>query len=83
MRVELRRVGALEAGHVAGELDHRALQTEADPEERDVVLACVADRFDLALDPADAEAAGDEDPVEVAEHLVEVRRSRDRPRRSR
>ena len=48
-----------------GELDHRALQTETDPEERDVVLPRVPNGFDLALDAAHAEPAGNEDAVEV------------------
>ena len=56
-----------EAARVAGELDHRAVQAEAQAEERDLVLACVAGRGDLALDAADAEPAGDDDAVEVAE----------------
>ena len=67
VRVELARVGAGEAAHVAGELDHRALQPEAQAEERDLVLAGEAGGGDLALDAAEAEAAGDHDAVEVAE----------------
>ena len=59
VRVELARVGAGEAALVAGELDHRALQAEAQAEERDAVLAGEAGRGDLALDAAEAEAAGD------------------------
>ena len=61
------RVRALEAADVARELDHRQLHAEADAEERDAVLARVADRGDLALDAAVAEAAGHEDRVEAAE----------------
>ena len=66
VRVELARVGAGEAAHVAGELDHRAVQPEAQPEERHAVLTGVAGGGDLALDAADAEPAGDHDAVEVA-----------------
>ena len=40
--VELGGVGALEAGDVAGVLDHHALQAEAQAEGRDAVLAGVA-----------------------------------------
>ena len=65
--VELERVRALEAEHVAGELDDRHLQAEADPEERDLVLARVADREDLALGAAHAEAARDQDRVDLLE----------------
>ena len=63
--VELARVGAGQAAHVARELDHRALQAEAQAEVRHVVLARVAGGRDLALDAADAEAAGHDDAVEV------------------
>ena len=62
--IELRRVGAREPADVARVLDHRALHPEADPEVRDLLLARVADRLDLPLDPAVPEAARDEDPVE-------------------
>ena len=70
--VELRRVGTLEAGHVAGELDDCALQSETDPEERDAALAREADRVDLALDSAHTETSGHEDPVEIAECCVQI-----------
>ena len=55
----------LEAAHVAGELDHRALQAEAQPEVRHLVLAGVAGGGDLALDAAEPEAAGHDDAVEI------------------
>ena len=67
VRVELGRAGLLEAGDVAGVLDHHALQAEAQAEGRDAVLAGVAQRAELALDAADAEAAGHADRVDVAE----------------
>ena len=50
--IELGRVGAVEAGDVAGELDDRDLHAEADAEERDALLAGDARRADLALDAA-------------------------------
>ena len=50
--VELGRVGAGQAEHVAGELDRHRLQAEADAEARHVVLAGVAGGGDLALDAA-------------------------------
>ena len=66
-RVELRGVGALEAADVSGELDDRALQAQADAEERHAALARVAHRVDLPLDTAHAESARDQDTVHVGE----------------
>ncbi len=43
-RVELARVRALQTADVAGELDHRALQAQADPQERHAALAREAHR---------------------------------------
>ena len=65
-----RELASGQAGDVAGELDHHHLQPEAQPEARDVVLAGVSGRGDLALDAALAEAAGDDDAVEVAQAAV-------------
>ena len=67
VRLELARVRAGEAAHVACELDHRAVQPETEAEERDLLLARETGGGDLAFDPADAEPAGDHDPVEPAE----------------
>ncbi len=65
--VELGRVGALHVADVAGVVDDRHLHAEADAEERHLLLAGVATGRDLALDPALAEAAGDEDAVGILE----------------
>ena len=54
---ELGAVGVGQPADVAGELDDRHLQAEADAEERQAVLARLADRLDHALDAAHAEAA--------------------------
>ena len=54
-------------GEVARGLDHDALQAQAEAEQRDLVLAGVLDRADLAVDTAVAEAAGDADRVDVGE----------------
>jgi hypothetical protein len=54
---------ALGCPHVPGVLDHRELHAQADAEEGHLVLARVADRLDLALDAALAEAAGHEHRV--------------------
>ena len=65
LRVELARVGALEAGHVPGELDHGHLHAQADAEVGHAVLTGEAGRGDLALDPADAEPARDQHAVRL------------------
>jgi hypothetical protein len=67
LRVELARVGAGHAEHVAGVLDGHHLHAEAQPQAGDVVLAGVAGRRDLPLDAALAEPTGDHDAVEVVE----------------
>ena len=69
-RIELRGVGALEAHDGAGELDHRALQTEADPQERHVAFPRVPHGGHLALDATDPEAAGDQDAIDPVERFV-------------
>ena len=53
--------------HVAGELDDRALQAQADAQERHALLARVPDRVDLALDAAVPEPAGDQDAVDAGQ----------------
>ena len=67
VRVELAGVRTGEPARVARELDRRAVQPEAQPEERDVLHPGEAGRGDLALDAAEPEAAGDHDAVEVAQ----------------
>ena len=57
---------------LAGELDDRALEPEAQAEVRDPVVAGEVGGEDLALDAAVAEAARDEDPGGALEPLVEV-----------
>ena len=57
------------ADHVAGELDRRALQAEADAEERQPGFAGEADRVDLAVDAAFVEAAGHEQAVDARQRL--------------
>ena len=57
-RVELGRVGVVEAADVARELDRTPLHAEADAEERHLALAGVADRLDLALDAAPPKPPG-------------------------
>ena len=67
--IELARRRALEAGDVAGVLDDHALQAEAQAERRDALLARELERAELAFDAADAEAAGHDDAVELAQRL--------------
>ncbi len=59
-------VRALQTKDIAAVFDHSALHAQTDAKERDIPLASVADRIDLALDAAFAEPAGDEDRVEAA-----------------
>jgi len=61
--VEFGAVGAVETGHMARELDGRELHAEADTEVGHLVLARVADRHNLALGAATAEAAGNQDCI--------------------
>src|SRR5215471_10928428 len=65
--VELRRRRAGQTADAARELDDRELHAKADPEERDLFLAGVADGGDLAFGAARAEARRHQDPVDVAE----------------
>ena len=60
--VELGGVGVGDLREVAGGLDDDALETQAEPEQRDLVLTGVLDGADLAADAAVAEATGDADP---------------------
>jgi hypothetical protein len=69
LRIDLRRVRAVEPDHVARELDHRHLHAEADAEERPLLLARVAHRRDLALGAAVAEAHRHEDRVGAGDAL--------------
>ena len=71
--VELRRVGAVHADDVAREVGHRHLHAEAHAQVRDLVVAGDPRGGDLALDPADAEAAGDEDAVGLLEPCADLR----------
>src|ERR687892_771504 len=59
-RVELGAVGLVEPEDGAGELDHSALQTETQTQQRDLMLSCVSDRLDLALDTSVAESTGND-----------------------
>src|SRR5207245_1622896 len=67
VRVELARVGAGQAAHVTRELDDRAVEAEAQAEERQAVLPGEAGGGDLAFDAPEPEAARDDDAVEVLE----------------
>src|SRR5262249_12461770 len=60
-RIELCRVRPAETRDMAGELDDGALHPQTDSEVWHALLPGVADGLNLPLDPAVAEAAGDED----------------------
>src|SRR4029453_12996309 len=68
IRCKLAAVGSVEAGHVPSNLDHHALQPEAESQDRDLVLPGVADRPHLAFHASDPEAAWDNDPVALAQY---------------
>ena len=70
LRVELGRVRTDETADIPRERDDRALQPEAQPEVRDVVLARERGGGDLAFDAAHAEAAGHDDAVEAGERAL-------------
>lgn len=65
--IHLGAVGLLPTEDVAGELDDGHLHTEADAEERNIVLTSVTSGDDLALDAAIAEARGDDDALKTLE----------------
>lgn len=67
---EFDRVRSFKATYVARVLDDRELHTEADTEERNVLLSRVADGGDLPLDSSVSETSRNENRVEV----LEVRR---------
>ena len=67
--IELGGGRVVDAGDVPGVLDHHALQAQAQAEGGDALLAGELQRAELALDAADAEPAGDDDPVEAAQGL--------------
>src|SRR6202012_1234619 len=58
---------SLEAGRVAGELDHGSMHAVADAEVRDAGFTGELRREDLALEAALAEAARHQDGVGIAE----------------
>ena len=68
--VELGRVGVRRPDDLAGELDDRALEAQAQAEVRHAVVAREVGGEDLALDAAMAEAARDEDAGGAVEPLV-------------
>src|SRR5829696_2243309 len=72
VRVELAGVRPLHADHVAGEVGDRHLHAEADAEVRDALLARDPRGRDLALYPALAEPAGDEDAVGLLDPVADL-----------
>ena len=63
-------LASLQAQHVARELDHGALHTQTDSQERDTLcLAGKAHGLDLPLDTAVAEARSHEDTGHLAQLL--------------
>ena len=65
--VGLGGVGGGQGEALAGEGDDHVLQPAAESEVGDALLECEAGDADLALDPALAEATGDDDAIDVCE----------------
>jgi hypothetical protein len=69
-RVEFGAVRAGEATGMSSQLDHSALLAQALAEEWNMAFPRVADRLDLALDPARAESSGNQDAIGVSQQLL-------------
>ena len=67
--VDLGRMRAAQARHVARKFHNRHLHAQADAQERHAVLARIAHRGDLALQPARAEAAGHQHALRIPQAL--------------
>src|SRR6267143_7135848 len=67
---ELARVRVGDLADVTRELDDRGLETEADPDERQLVLARPADRLEHPFHAAHAEATGHEQSIVRGEELA-------------
>ncbi len=65
--LEFGRIGTFEPRDVAGVLDDRKLHAETDAEIGNLLLACVTNRGNLAVDTAFAESARHEDCVDAFE----------------
>src|SRR5687768_10640699 len=65
---ELAAVGSVESCKVPSDLDHHALQAEAESQDRDLVLTGVTDCADLTFHAPDPEAAGDDDTVNLTQY---------------
>src|SRR5262245_9779474 len=69
VRIEFGRIGVLDAADVAHVLDRRALQPQADAEERLLFAARVCDGADHSRNPALAEAARNQYRIDVAQEV--------------
>src|SRR5438105_2558356 len=70
--IDLGRIGIVETDDVAGKFDHAALQTQANPEIRNLAVAGIAHGLDLAADAAVAETARNQDAVDAAQHALDA-----------
>src|SRR6185437_9797093 len=70
IRRELARIAVVQSHDVTSKLDDRDLHAEADAEEWQPGLACIANRFDHPFDPAHAESARHEQAVILGEYLA-------------
>src|ERR1700730_9158815 len=67
LRIEFRAIGLLEFGDVASVFNGRALHAQADPEERNLMLAGVANGVDHPGNAALSEPPRDQNPAVLAQ----------------
>ena len=67
IRLELRRVSALQSQYVLGKLDASTLHTKTNAQKRDSVLPCVLNRTNLALNPTIIETTRNENGLRARE----------------
>ena len=72
VRIELGAVGISHTADVTRKLDNSALHSQADTEERQLMLTCILNSLNLALDAAVAEAARYEHAVYAGHNLVHI-----------
>src|SRR5262245_42940783 len=69
VRIELAGIGPVQATHVTSKLDHGHLHSEADAEERNMILPRVADRLNLSFATAIAESTWHQNSVRLTQKL--------------
>ena len=72
VRIELRAVGISHTANVTGKFNYCALHAQADTEERNLVLTCILNSLNLALNTAVTEAAGHQNAVNTGHNLSHI-----------